>query len=504
MKTVLLSLIAFFLSFTVQSSYAIDIPSTTDARLCVPELSAAEQDRYFSRMVNLGASYSKGCIGCDLNKKNREHLKKIGEFGWVNRNYLVKFFRHSDWKNPEVFHGDFVAVVENDPKHVISKIFDNLSPTRPYRNIWQLPPSNTNLKNMDASQIEEIFASSHFRKDAKLVGGLREDTSQERAPDHYYGGNLYQAYLSDSPSTYKTPKSIFDFAVDGSRSMEIFKFLGDKDLFEDLLSNGWKDEKKRAKIRRIVGERIAATRPTMVISADALFWDSVPRLLARIHNTKGVSLSLKILTSKIVRERLMGQKVYPFSQEERMIGDFLRMLSDLSFGKYGGKKVPVVVARLIHDLAYEFENKTFSRDFAILVSKIVENLLGEDVEKTAIKALRKFKRSDYEDLYRGEKMQEYENGFDPGRPLHTLGPIKFLIKKVIKDLPLIVMALEKSFNETNMIFKNYVASNPTHFKVIDVDNFYRNLPYLISPVTIHPSSYGSLRMANILNKKLCE
>ena len=82
--------------------------------------------------------------------------------------------------------------------------------------------------------------------------------------------------------------------------------------------------------------------------------------------------------------------------------------------------------------------------------------------------------------------------------------MKKVLKKVVKDLPRVVMALERSFNETNMILKKFVNESNSQFRVIEVDDFYRSIPYSVSPVTIHPSAYGSMVMSGVFKDKLCD
>ena len=121
---------------------------------------------------------------------------------------------------------------------------------------------------------------------------------------------------------HKSTNSIFDFAVDGSRSVEILYYFGDREIYKELLKNGWKNEKQREELLHIVGRKIANTNPGLIVSSDALFWDSVPRFLARIHSSKDISIFTKIFTSDYVREKILGKVVYPIKQEERMISDF--------------------------------------------------------------------------------------------------------------------------------------------------------------------------------------
>lgn len=486
---------------------AFEINSTTKEQLCLETMNAREQELRFSRMVNIGASYSKGCFTCDFDPKTRKHLKEIGEYGWVNRHYLIKFLQQTSWKNPEGFEASSFTIVENDPRHSGSNMLDQISKDSPYLNLWKLDSMDGELEIVRSSnEIEELLSYDHFKQDSSAVGGIRVETDpQKRHEDHNYGGHLYQTTPGIWNGNGGAPKSIFDFAVDGTRSSEIFSFLGDEKLFKELMDSGWKDEIKRNQLMKIVGEKIAKTHPSIVVSGDALFWDSVPRFLARINSLKKASIVTKLLTSKIVREKLLGKVVYPMEQEERMISDFLRLLSDLSIGRYGNKPVPVVVARLIHNVGYEFENEVFAKDFALFVGAVIENIFGVDVSKYAVKALTGFKRSDYASMFDGDDA-EVAKGFAPGP--ESLGfkdwALKQVLKQLVKDLPLVVMALEKSFNETNEILKKFVAEENVNFKVIEVDDFYRSIPYGVSTKTIHPSSFGSEIMAKVFREKLCE
>ena len=84
------------------------------------------------------------------------------------------------------------------------------------------------------------------------------------------------------------------------------------------------------------------------------------------------------------------------------------------------------------------------------------------------------------------------------------GFLKRIAKKVVSDLPQVLMALEKSFNDTNNILRDFVEKEKAQIMVVEVDDFYRNLPHVVSPVTIHPSSDGSQYMADLLESKLCD
>ena len=496
----------FVFYFLPTLTMALEINSSSEANLCIQELSAEEQEAIYSRIVNVGASFSKGCFTCDFNKDTRDYLKSIGEYGWVNRHFLIKLLKETDWKDPARFSGNVISIIENDPRHDGTKLIDRVDETNPYLNAWKLNYEASHLRPYEENEVRELLNKNSFKADSSIIGGLRLAKSVGRHEAHEYGGHLYHLGESQTYSPNHREKSIFDFSVDGTRSSEIFAFLANEDLYNELVNSGWKDQQKRDYLIKIVGEKIARTNPSLIVAGDALFWDAVPRLLARIHKTKGISWITKILTNRIIREKLLGKVVYPIDQEERMISDFLRLMSNLSTGKYGNKPVPVIIARLIHDLGFEFENPVFAKDFGLFVATLMKNLLGIDLESDIVDALRNFKKSDYEELYQDEKLSDYMEGHDPG--VEAAGfknwLLRRILKQVVKDLPLVVMALERSFNETNMILKKFVDENETNFRVLEVDDFYRSIPYSVSPVTIHPSSYGSMIMAGVLKDSLCD
>ena len=92
----------------------------------------------------------------------------------------------------------------------------------------------------------------------------------------------------------------------------------------------------------------------------------------------------------------------------------MKLLGNLSIGKYGNRPIPVVVARLIHDVGYAFEDEHFSREFGVFIGEVIYNLLGVDLTDDAIKALEKFKRSEYVNLFKENDISTFENGLHPG------------------------------------------------------------------------------------------
>ena len=371
------------------------IKSSYQGNLCTATMERYEQEMRFSRILNIGASFSKGCFTCDFNEDTREHLMDINEYGWVNRNYLIKFFKSGKWKNPQAFGGDNFTIVENDPRHDATKMVDGFDEKDEYLNVWNLDSSTNELTQYAEYEVEDLFLSDEFKNDSAIVGGVRKQFGEGHLDGHFYNGHLYQTRPGPWNGDGGSAKSIFDLSMDGSRSSDIFKYYGDKKLYEDLLQSGWRNRVKRNKLIKLVGERLAMTSPTLVVAVDALFWDSVPRFLSALNHSNGISPITKILTQKLIREKLLGQVVYPMEQEERMISDFMTLLSKLSTGHFGNKPVPVVVSRLIHNLGKEFEKPEVAQAFSGLLGQLIYSMLKVDLSEEITEELENFQRQDY-------------------------------------------------------------------------------------------------------------
>ena len=62
--------------FRQSNVYGSMIYSTNQSNLCFDSLSK-EREEIYSRIVNIGASYSKGCLSCDFNPNTRKYLREL-------------------------------------------------------------------------------------------------------------------------------------------------------------------------------------------------------------------------------------------------------------------------------------------------------------------------------------------------------------------------------------------------------------------------------------------
>jgi hypothetical protein len=102
------------LPLAVVSSAASGAPATfrKDAsQFCVSRLDADKQAEIFSRIMNLGASYSHGCTMCDASPTFRAQVIADGEFNFARRNFLAQFLHRGAWKNPSDFKFEFMTIL---------------------------------------------------------------------------------------------------------------------------------------------------------------------------------------------------------------------------------------------------------------------------------------------------------------------------------------------------------------------------------------------------------
>jgi hypothetical protein len=143
------------------------------SQFCISNLSAAEQSKVYSRIVNIGASFGHGCMGCDANKVWQGYTEMTDDQFWVRRNYLSHFFEQAPWKNPAEFRFEKLYVLENDGKTkpgalVSEEYVKNVG----YSGEWAFDPLSGAFGLLSGKMKEEVLAGDpDLLSESEKVGG---------------------------------------------------------------------------------------------------------------------------------------------------------------------------------------------------------------------------------------------------------------------------------------------------------------------------------------------
>ena len=127
-----------YAAFNTSKTFSKDL-----TKICPRNLSQSEKSQVYSRIGNIGASFSHGCIQCEILDPMRSAFEKSNDEIWLRRNYLLHFLSTNLGLEDTGAVSEFI-VTEDDPTYDIESIHG--SRVNDYDGRWYF-----NLKNDSAS-----------------------------------------------------------------------------------------------------------------------------------------------------------------------------------------------------------------------------------------------------------------------------------------------------------------------------------------------------------------
>ena len=477
------------------------------SQYCLPKMSLEKQNQFSRRIMNIGASYSHGCPTCDSHFFSTGAPNEDEDKGWLRRNYLLHFTQQTPWKNNSLFKSEFVSLVENDGYANLTRLFTHEQlKEKPYRSRWVYRLDDQALEVMDA-ETEHLVTNSDdgFEDEAYLVDGAQV-FKKHREKGEPNRGHVMQFYPGTFRGEGANGPTLIDFATDDSRSYHLMRHLGDQDLYYNLKKDGWLDNQKREELIQKTVERIQKADPSYIIIPDGFFWDSVPWLVQFLRESQPNSFVSKLLTSKILTQRVNRLALIDSEVESRMHDDYFEVLARVSRGQGSptGDPVPIFLSRLIDKPAQSIFEREVQEEFAELIGSFIKSLIAVDVTDE----LRyQFARAAEEYGYDSSHMESKEATAEEEKLIikalanSTLKPI---ISRVIQDLPLILKAADRSFTAINDRLEEFTNRTDNNVHLVNADEFYQNFHKIVNPRTMHPSVEGSKFIADIVNRSICK
>lgn len=517
------------------------------SQFCVSRLSAEQQGEVFSRIMNLGASYSHGCTQCDAGKAMRDQVIAAGEFNFTRRNFLAQFLHRGNWKNPQEFKFEYMTVLENDVFSNLAQIYDKKELKRTgYDGKWSFYPDLDRMGRLSVEQEAYAKSSPGYVDESALVGNgfVRRDLKKR---DLTRRGHIYQTVPGQFAAQGAKQKKIFDLAFDSARSFEIMKAYGNTELFKKLEKQGWRDAALREQLVNSTVEYLRSFDPSIVFSVDSLFWDAVPHMFHYARLEKPNSLMAKLITMPAV-SKLLGLDFYDDVQRENMIADYYKVLERLSAGDAKRRPVPIMLGRLIDAPGETIKARGLESEFGMLIGLFVSVFTGRDFTAEVTEQLKKLsyevpnpntlgvmglpvsesgltsseidlvklalaRAQEVEDSYYQkefgiEKASEMkrvstQNEQKPVLPWIVRGAVNAAILNALGDLPLLIKSADRAFTTQNRYAREVAARQTNNVQLVNVDEFYLKFHQIVNPATMHPSVEGTREMADLVDRALC-
>lgn len=352
-------------------------------QFCIADLSAEDQSRFYSKIVNIGASFSHGCMGCDSTAVWQGYTELSDDQFWVRRNFLSYFFRVAPWKKPEEWNFEHYYILENDPKtRPAALLRSTAARTAGYTGEWQYEPATGAFGLLSPSGKSEMTRQDpSLVSAAALVGGpllQREKNGRIKPRTSGPSGVLMRTVPGQFAATGAVPKSVYDLAVDGGFLDLQFALLADPAIVEALNKTGWRDPALRELAISTLASRLAEFDAGLILGVDTLFWDTVFEALYHLRET-GPRSPLVRLVFAFIQNLPIGKRIFDQERREFIRADFLEALARVSRGHNGRPAVPVLLARLAEDPISKFKDKRYMPVLATLFGQFFEQVTGIDL-----------------------------------------------------------------------------------------------------------------------------
>lgn len=345
------------------------------SQFCFPNLDAHQQIEYYKRIINIGASYSHGCMGCDQNAKMRGYTELTNDQLWFRRNYLLHFLTQAEWKKEGFVKGDKIAIMENDPKNRPAALIPEWSLKQDgYRGEWIYDPKRDAAHLTAPDHSDWLQQNTHYGNNALLVGGIENSTSLKTPRHSSRYGTVYQTFTEKGAQNPQAPV-VFDLAVDGGRMQDFFGSYLRPELYRALDQSKWTDKQLREQAIRETVAYIKNMNPSIIIGIDTFFWDSVSHALAYMRESRPSSLVVRLVLDFMARRDRNGNN---FNEVRRfnISQDFFRVVEAISVENEFGPSVPILLAKLHDNPLQVFAQNNYEPVLAAIFGQYFETLVG--------------------------------------------------------------------------------------------------------------------------------
>lgn len=386
------------------------------SQFCFPNLSADDQVKFYSRLMNIGASYSHGCMGCDQNTKLRGYTDLTGDGLWFRRNYLLHFMTQTHWKKAGFSRPEKIAILENEAKtRPVALLPEDSLRTDGYRGEWIYDSKRDTAHLTDPEFSNWLQQNTDYGKNIRLIGGIETVSSLKSPRRTERHGVLFQAFSTNNSQGHNTPVT-FDLAVDGGRMQDFFASYLRPDLFQALDKSKWTDKRLREIAVQEAARYIKTINPSMVIGIDTFFWDSVSQALSYMRESRPSSLVVRLVLNFMAKMDKNGSN---FNEVRRanVSQDFFKVLEIVSSENDLGPAIPVLLAKM-HDNPLEvFSQNDYEPILAAIFGHYFETLVGVNFSEHLAFWLRKIAYSKNAHV----QQTPAESGWQPASRSHSSG-----------------------------------------------------------------------------------
>lgn len=358
------------------------------SQFCFSELSAERQRDIYSRIVNLGASFTHGCIECDVDKSFRTYLELTNDSTWIRRNPLVHFLAAAPWKNELDGKFEYIAIYENEPDYDMNLLAldSSQAPMRDYAGMWLFDPSDDFVAVFDRAATDRFRANPSFRADMEKLGPRRKVFTQDFATEQ--SGILYRTVVGRHGAEGATSKILIDLAIDGGRMHDVFRTHSKPELYKALDESGWRNNALRAQIIENTVRNLRTYRPTVIVAFDLLFWDAVSDAFGYLYSHDPKSKLFRYLRP-FIEKRKFAKDMFDGVKRENIRHDLYEVLAQLSRGDARNPAIPTLLSGLMDNPKEAIRNNKLEPVLAALFGQFIYRYTGKDVSVDLADWLRK-------------------------------------------------------------------------------------------------------------------
>lgn len=385
------------------------------SQFCFPKLNADDQVKYYSKLMNIGASYTHGCIGCDQNDSLRAYTDMTGDNLWFRRNFLVQFLSQVQWKKPGYGLAEKIAILENDPRNRPKALIPEWSLKRDgYTGEWIYDPKRDIAHLTDGEFSNWLQRNTNYGESVHYVGGPQRVTNLGSPRTSANRGIIYNTFQTSAANDPNSPR-VIDLAIDGGRMHDFFTAYVSPDIIVPLQKSKWSDPTLRRKAVEEAVKYVKRINPSMIMAIDALFWDSVSHALAYMRSTRPKSLIVRTILNFLALTDKNGM-IFNETRRFNVSEDFYKVLEGISQENKHGPAIPIMFARLANNPLQVFAQKHYEPIIAAVFGQYFETITGLNFSQQLATWLRRISYSQNADI----QMTAIEPGWTPRHALGTL------------------------------------------------------------------------------------
>ncbi len=345
------------------------------SQFCFPKLNADEQIQFYSRIVNIGASFSHGCMGCDQNEKLRGYTDLTGDSLWFRRNYLLHFLSQTHWKKEGFPKPNKIAILENDAKSRPEALLPESSlKADGYRGEWIYDTARDSAHLTDPEFSQWLQQNTPYGTNIQNVGGIESVSSLKSPRRSNQHGVVFQGFTTSTDRSLPAPV-VYDLAVDGGRMQDLFGSYLRPELYQALDNSKWTDKRLREQAVQEAALYIKRINPSLVLGVDTFFWDSVSRALSYMRESRPSSFIVRLVLNYMAKNDKYGRN---FNEIRRanVSQDFFKVLELVSTENQMGPAIPVLLAKMHDNPLQVFSQNNYEPILAAIFGQYFEGLIG--------------------------------------------------------------------------------------------------------------------------------